>query len=193
MEFLQSSTHTKSHLSCSRKLKRWTVIPGCSDNTKMRALWKAIWDLKYPSEIKHFVWRACRNILTIKHCLQRWKVIMDDKCNLCRERETLGHILWSCETAKETWDVLNIKVTNLNSSIEEFIDVVWLLREDEGDKDWEVIATNVWSLWNNRNAIRHDGQCKQGKVIATEVQKYVEEFHATKPINPPKATPPPKR
>ena len=81
--------------------------------------------------------------MTIKHCLQRRKVIMDDKCNLCRERETLGHILWSRETAKETWDVLNIKVTNLNSSIEEFIDVVWLLREDEGDKDWEVIATNV--------------------------------------------------
>ena len=49
----------------------------------------------------------------------------------------------SCKTAKETWDVLNIKVTNLNSSIEEFIDVVWLLREDEGGKDWEVIATNV--------------------------------------------------
>ena len=51
------------------------------------------------------------------------------------ERETSGHILWSYETARETWDVLNIKVTNLNAPMEEFIDVVWLLWKDEGDKD----------------------------------------------------------
>ena len=110
----------------------------------------------------------------------------DDKCNLCKERETSGHILWSCETTREAWDVLNIKVTNLNAPIEEFIDVVLLLWEDEGDKDWEMIATNAWSLWNNRNAVRHSGQCKQGKVIATEVQKYVEEFRATIPYQFPK-------
>ena len=48
---------------------------GCLNNTKMRALWKAIWDLKCPSKIKYFMWKACRNILPIKHCLQRQKVI----------------------------------------------------------------------------------------------------------------------
>ena len=37
------------------------------------------------------------------------------------------------------------------------------------------------------------GKANRGKVIATEVQKYVKEFRATIPINPPKATPPPKR
>ena len=62
-------------------------------------------------------------------------MILDDKCSLCGERETSGHILWSYETARETWDVLNIKVTNLNAPMEEFIDVVWLLWKDEGDKD----------------------------------------------------------
>lgn len=60
---------------------------------------------------------------------------MDNKCNLCGERETSRHILWSCETTRETWDVLNIKVTNLNALIEEFIDMIWLLQEDERDKD----------------------------------------------------------
>ena len=51
-------------------------------------------------------------------------MILDDKCSLCGERETSGHILWSYETARETWDVLNTKVTNLNAPMEEFIDVV---------------------------------------------------------------------
>ena len=62
-------------------------------------------------------------------------MILDDKCSLCGERETSWHILWSYETARETWDVLNIKVTNLNAPMEEFIDVVWLLWKDEGDED----------------------------------------------------------
>ena len=43
----------------------------CSDNSKMQALWKAIWNLKCQSKIKHFMWRAGRNILPTKHGLKQ--------------------------------------------------------------------------------------------------------------------------
>ena len=43
---------------------------GCLENSKMQALWKAIWNLKCQSKIKHFVWRACRNILPTKFGLK---------------------------------------------------------------------------------------------------------------------------
>ena len=43
---------------------------GCSENSRMQALWKAIWNLKCQSKIMHFMWRACRNILPTKFNLK---------------------------------------------------------------------------------------------------------------------------
>ena len=72
----------------------------CFDNSKMQALWKSIWNLKCQSKIKHFIWRACRNILPTKYYLKQQKVITDDKCELCDERETTRHTLWSWKTTR---------------------------------------------------------------------------------------------
>ena len=85
---------------------------GCSNNSKMQALWKAIWNLKSQSKIKHFVWRAFRNILPTKQCLKQRKVITDDKCNLCGKGETIGHTLWSYKTTRDTWEALKVKDAN---------------------------------------------------------------------------------
>lgn len=50
--------------------------------------------------------------------------------------------------------------------------------EAEGDRgiDWEVFAATAWSIWNNRNLVKHDGRCKLAKAIAKEVSNYAEEF-----------------
>ena len=36
--------------------------PGCFDNSKTIAIWKVIWNLQCPNKVKHFMWRACRNV-----------------------------------------------------------------------------------------------------------------------------------
>ena len=161
----------------------------CSDSSKMQALWKAIWNLKCQSKIKHFLWRACRNILPTKHGLKQRKVTKDDKCDICGERETTGHILWSCNTAKETWAELKVRQTDRTPPLEEFIDVFWWLREHSVVKDWEVFATAGWSLWNNRNVIRHGGKGRKGREIALEAQRYVDEFRNHMPSDLPKLQP----
>ena len=38
--------------------------------------------------------------------------------------------------------------------------------------NWDGFAITAWGLWNNKNAVRHGGVCKQGKTIAGEAQKY---------------------
>ena len=40
--------------------------PGCSNNSKMTAIWKVIWNLQCPNKVKHFMWRAYRNVLPMK-------------------------------------------------------------------------------------------------------------------------------
>ena len=44
---------------------------GCSDNSRMQALCKAIWNLKCQSKIRHFMWRAFRKILPNKFSLKQ--------------------------------------------------------------------------------------------------------------------------
>ena len=67
--------------------------PGYSDNSKMEAIRKMIWNLRYPNKIKHFLRRACKNVPPTKQCLMHRKVLLEDRCDLCEESESSGHIL----------------------------------------------------------------------------------------------------
>ena len=42
-------------------------IGGSSDSSKMRSIWKLIWQLNCPNKIKHFMWRAYKNILPVRN------------------------------------------------------------------------------------------------------------------------------
>ena len=68
--------------------------------------------------------------------------------------------------------------TDLTAPPKEFLDVVWLLMAFSGEKDWEKFAVTAWLLWNNRNAVRFGGKCKNGKTIEGEARIYLEEFRA---------------
>lgn len=48
--------------------------------------------------------------------------------------------------------------------------------------DRELFATTAWSLWNNRNTVRHGKIEKHAKAIVQEVAKYVEEFRKESPF-----------
>lgn len=75
---------------------------GCSDSSKMTALWKVVRKLQCPNKVKHFMWKACKNVLPTKQCLLNRKVLKEDSCDFCGESESVGRILWGCVIAKET-------------------------------------------------------------------------------------------
>ena len=131
--------------------------PGCSNSSKMTAIWKVVWKLQCPNKVKHFMWRACKNLLLTKQCLLNRKVQKEDNCDFCGESESAGHILRGCLIAKETWNATKLKLPNLSQLPKDFLDVVWLLMEEPGEKNWEGFAIMAWSLWTNRNLVRHGG------------------------------------
>lgn len=63
----------------------------CSDKEKSAGLWKLVWKLNFPNRIKHFLWRACKNILPTNFYLALRRVTLDSSCGLCGGFESSGH------------------------------------------------------------------------------------------------------
>lgn len=99
------------------KEKKGTMNGGdYSDASKMTNLWKFIWKLECLNKIKHFLWRACKDILPTNHCLARRKVKFEDRCAACGEKESSAHALWECRLASEEWKESGIKFSRWNNS-----------------------------------------------------------------------------
>ena len=58
-----------------------------------------------PHKIRHFTWRACRDVIPTKVNLVRRKVLQDDQCEECHlEAENSNHLFWTCKRARELWE-----------------------------------------------------------------------------------------
>ena len=68
-----------------------------SDNGILRRFWRFVWRIPVPHKVRHFAWRACRNILPTKENLMCRKILQDDWCEECKaEAGTTGHLFWRC-------------------------------------------------------------------------------------------------
>ena len=117
------------------------------------------------------MWRACRNILPSKCRLKSKGLEVETNCDVSGREENASHILWGCKTAAEVWSATKLKLPFLLETHLEFLDIVWEIKERSTKVDWELFAIMVWSLWNNRNTIRHEGR---GKIVAKIVRMAVE-------------------
>lgn len=146
----------------------------CSDKGKIVGLWKFVWQLKCPNKIKHFLWRACKNIISTNFCLTLRKVTSDSSCGFCDGYESSGYALWDCIVAAEVWKEVGINLPKLKQPMKNFIDVVWSLKERKGGSDWELFAITAWMVWNNQNLFKHEGRCKNPKRIV-DAREYAKE------------------
>ena len=118
----------------------------CSDGTSLRALWKLIWNLDCPNKVKHFMWRASKNILPTKCKLRARGIGVEGNCDLCGGEENTGHIMWSCKVAKEVLSATRLKLPFLPDSNLDFVDIVWEFMVRCLLVDWELFAITAWGL-----------------------------------------------
>jgi hypothetical protein len=79
-----------------------------------KLIWKFLWSLKVPNQVKASTWHACHDILPTKSNLLKRKVIEEDICpcyNL--EMETLVHAIWLCLTAQNVWGGLQVLLSEV--------------------------------------------------------------------------------
>ena len=67
----------------AREMSRPRNFSFGSDEGRNRQLWIKIWKIQVPHKIRHFTWKACRDLLPTKCNLMRRKVLQDDQCEEC--------------------------------------------------------------------------------------------------------------
>ena len=129
------------------------------------------------------MWRSCKNILLTKPRLKSRGIGQEDSCDLCGLSESSGHILWGCNVAAEVWSGTKIKLPSLPEPHMDFLDIVWEIQENHPGVDWDLFVVTAWSMWNNRNLVRHGGQSNKHDVIIREVAEYLREVRHAKYVN----------
>ena len=99
------------------KQKEYLRDVGPSSSHKINEdVWKVIWSLKTPSNIKNFLWKCCNNALPVNEQLWKKEVIRSPICGVCGvEVESMEHMLLACDWTKgvwfECWFGMEIRVT----------------------------------------------------------------------------------
>jgi hypothetical protein len=71
---------------------------------KDHGVWKALWSLEVPNQVKMFMWRAFQNLLPTRANLYKRKIVKDGNCPCCgQEEENVIHVLWTCPAAQDVW------------------------------------------------------------------------------------------
>ena len=81
-------------------------VEGSSNAGDTSLVWKAIWRLRVPNQVKSLMWHAGNNYLPTWANLVKRKVLDDALCQECKQyAEDTLHAIWSCPKLIDTWKV----------------------------------------------------------------------------------------
>ena len=121
-------------------------------------LWKAIWKVKAPSKLKHFLWRVMAGAVPVKERLNSRGLQLDSRCRMCPSgSESICHHLFLCPFAKEVWDHSGVQLPhNGFSSSSVFLNVYHLIFANGRRAPYiqnRVFPWVLWQIWKARNAL----------------------------------------
>ena len=129
-----------------------------SGSQPMTSQWTAVWKIREPPVVNMFLWKACRDILATRENLHRRKITPDPLCPICgREAETVGHILWSCGSAKDVWLESTRKIQKSTSDEVDFSTIFGTMMEKLDPGDLQRFAMIARELWLRRNTFVFGG------------------------------------
>jgi len=148
-----------------------------SDPSGMHRFWQRLWKERIPSKVRNFGWRACQNILPTKMNLFHRKVIDNPTCEECGlSLETILHALCHCTKAKAVWSYCNL--SNMVEDQGDFMDILWQCVLNQGTASilMDMILMIAWSIWRNRNEVRHGGKKMSAAEIYGVAAKLLHEY-----------------
>ena len=145
------------------------ALPGSSSTNPV---WKSLWQLRIPSKVKIFIWRALHGILPLKCILANRHVGTSGACPICNQGpEDIRHLLFQCQIAQDMWNSLGLmgiideamQGDRAGSAVLEIL----LRRQDNDYNNFdnvglkELISVTSWYLWWIRRRHTHNEDVPQ--------------------------------
>lgn len=103
----------------------------------MEKIWKNVWNLNIPTNIKIFIWRTLKSIIPTRTNLSMRGINLNTIYSVCHSKpENTDHILFSCKRATDIWPhILNLQLLKDNfisgyRYLEERVNAVKFLKKD---------------------------------------------------------------
>ncbi|KAL4346325.1 hypothetical protein GQ457_17G004530 [Hibiscus cannabinus] len=135
----------------------------CSSNdlSNDKSLWKSIWNLKVPSKIKFFIWKACLDIVPTKgNLFKRFHGQFGGgpSCPRCGECfESMEHTLFFCPFALTVWKFSDFGYEPEKIGFSGFGNwwkkLSTLNTKGEFSDGLNILAFLCWHIWKSRNAL----------------------------------------
>jgi hypothetical protein len=143
----------------------------------MNSMWRTVWKVRGPPVVKLFLWKACRDILAAKENLFRRKIVPDPLCLICGlETETMGHILWSCGSAKDVWLESTRKLQKSTSDEVDFFHLFAAMAEKLDPGELQMFSVIARELWLRRNNLVFGGALTAPSVVIKNAKEKVEAY-----------------
>ena len=107
-----------------------------SDGSHLRRFWKRLWSCQILHKIRHFTWRAARDILPTKAKLVARKILVYSRCEECGiYAKSFYHVFWECSKARDTWAYSSFLISLSVVPFRSFFDFLWYIILDA---DWSM-------------------------------------------------------
>ena len=127
--------------------------PSPSSSEVNQRVWKCIWSLWVPNQVKSLLWQVGTDSPPNLVNLIRCKVLNDGMCLSCKlQQEDFLYALWSCLVLTEVWSVQFDHLRRAKDHSSSFLDVIQLAFMDKSNID--VFAMMVSVIWMRRNKVR---------------------------------------
>ena len=91
-----------------------------SSGGAMQSVWKKLWKMAIPPEVRNFWWRTIHKFIPCRHILKERHVEKISNCEDCGEDETIFHTLFICTWAKLFWQEIKrltkVKIPSLHEA-----------------------------------------------------------------------------
>lgn len=144
-------------------------------------MWKAIWNIGVPRVVKMFLWKACSNILPTKEKLFKKHITHGPLCPICSlEIETIGHIFWSCPSARDLWTECRHKIYKSTSDENDFMSIMEKLMERASVEKMQMVAIVARQIWHKRNTMVFGGKCTSPTALLRTSMEQMEAYSKAK-------------
>lgn len=115
-------------------------------------IWDAIWKMKAPPKLQHFIWRAATGTPAVKERLGARHIGGDGVCGVCGiEPKTEIHAIFECIFSQNFWARSNLLGTLLDASTSSFKDQLQFLMCKLPNEDLITLSILAWAAWTVRN------------------------------------------